>query len=194
MVTKGHDFPNLSLVGVLNADMEFSLPDFRATERGLQTLMQVTGRSGRNEIVGAAIVQTYMPDHLIFSWLKKHDYAAFSETELQNRELLNYPPYSRIILLRILAKEENEGMTLGKTIAEKLEKIENRKFEVLGPVFSPIKKIDDKYRVNIMLKIPREQNDQYFKLKTYLKTYLHPITVKNKNWKLYIDVDPVDIL
>ncbi len=100
MITKGHDFPSVTLVGVVLADHGMGLPDFRASERTFQLLAQVAGRAGRGGRAGQVLVQTYRPDHIAIDCARTHDYARFAETELGHRRELGYPPVSRMACIR----------------------------------------------------------------------------------------------
>ncbi|MGH7817353.1 MAG: helicase-related protein, partial [Candidatus Binatia bacterium] len=101
MITKGHDVSGVTLVGALLADLSLNLPDFRAAERTFQLLSQVAGRSGRGDDPGRVIIQTYAPDHYAVKFLIAHDYRGFFAAESEFRRMLNYPPYGRLINLRI---------------------------------------------------------------------------------------------
>jgi len=107
MVTKGFDFDNVSLVAVLNADAMLHFPDFRATERVFQQLMQVSGRAGRRNKQGRVFIQSYEPSHLVFKWLKTNDYKAFYDVEIMDRSLFNYPPYSRFMQIQLKHKSNS---------------------------------------------------------------------------------------
>jgi primosomal protein N' (replication factor Y) len=106
MVTKGHDFPGVTLVGVLRPDQGIDLPDFRATERTFQLLEQVAGRAGRGDRPGRVIIQTYKPENAAIAAVRSHDYVGFVRGELAARRELGYPPFARMIVLRIDAKDE----------------------------------------------------------------------------------------
>ena len=105
MVTKGHDFPGVTLVGVLQPDQGMDLPDFRATERTFQLLEQVSGRAGRGDRPGRVIIQTYRPEHAAITAVVQHDYDGFVRNELDERRLTGYPPFTRMIALRLDARD-----------------------------------------------------------------------------------------
>ena len=117
MVTKGHDLPHVTLVGVVNADAALSIPDFRAAERAFQLLVQVAGRAGRGDVPGRVIVQTYDPEHHAIAFAAKHDVPGFLERELVDRQELGYPPFSRVALVRVDAVEESEARAACATLA-----------------------------------------------------------------------------
>ena len=117
MVTKGHDLPHVTLVGVINADAALSIPDFRAAERAFQLLVQVAGRAGRGEVPGRVLIQTYYPEHYAIRYAVKHDVMGFFAHELKDRKELSYPPFSKMVLARIDALDEKEAQAAGATLA-----------------------------------------------------------------------------
>ncbi len=158
MITKGHDVFGVTLVGALLADLSLNLPDFRAAERTFQLLSQVAGRSGRGEHPGRMIVQTYAPDHYAIQHLVGHDYKGFFDTEIEFRRALNYPPFSRLVNLRIdgpkLAEVEKEARILAGQLRESQTSNSQRgeQVEVLGPAAAPIEKLRNRYRWQILLR------------------------------------------
>ncbi len=155
MVVKGHDFPNVTLVGVVAADTELNFEDFRASERTFQTLTQVAGRAGRGEIAGRVIVQTYNPEHYAIELAKTQNYEEFFDTELEVRKSLKYPPFCDIIVAEMSSKSKNELIKVANTLHAYLkDRVINEKFGVLlySPVPSPIDKIKDRYRMRMIVK------------------------------------------
>jgi primosomal protein N' (replication factor Y) len=187
MIAKGLDFPNVTLVGVINADTALHLPDFRATERTFHLITQVAGRTGRGEKDGRVIIQTFSPDHPAILAAAKHDYKKFVEQELPIRKLLGYPPYTKMI--RIVIRGENETKTLdfAKEFSELLKK-ENYQFKILGPAPAPFAKLRGFYRFHIHLHAinGNQLRDAVRSVSLTLKT---PPDVQ---W--IIDVDPIDML
>src|SRR5207302_6179109 len=108
MIAKGLHFPNVTLVGIIYADMALHMPDFRASERTFQLLTQVAGRAGRGDVEGEVIVQAFTPFHPAIQYARRHDYAGFYEQELESRKQLNYPPISRIALLTVKGRNEEK--------------------------------------------------------------------------------------
>ncbi|MDI6777167.1 MAG: primosomal protein N' [Syntrophales bacterium] len=157
MITKGHDFPAITLVGVVSADTSLNIPDFRAAERTFQILTQVSGRGGRGDSPGRVIVQTFNPDHYAIRRAKDHDFTGFYEDELPLRQVLLYPPFSRIVVLHIQSLKKEQGIkgieNLRKTVRD-LSKINNLagKVEVIGPAEAPIARIRGRYRWQLLLK------------------------------------------
>jgi len=151
MVTKGHDLPNVTLVGVLNADAALSLPDYQAAERTFQLLVQVAGRSGRGDQPGRVLVQTYNPEHPAIAFALKHNVAGFVERELAERRELHYPPYARLALVRIDANDR----ALAERTAKQLAEIARRKggrVEVLGPTPAPLSRLRGRYRFRFVIR------------------------------------------
>jgi primosomal protein N' (replication factor Y) len=157
MITKGHDFPDVSLIGVLCADLSLNWPDFRAGERTMQLLVQVAGRTGRGIHPGQVVIQTFNPDHILFDYIRRHDYLGFYRQEIRLRRQFNYPPFSRLILLLFQgnAAEAVKGAAL--KIADGLsgeirKRSWGRGLEILGPVPAPISRIKGRHRWQVLLK------------------------------------------
>ena len=196
MIAKGLDFKRVSLVGIISADQGLYFPDFRANERVFQLLMQAAGRAGRGKNSGEVLVQTFDPTHPIFKFLLTHDYMGFYQWELSSRKRLNYPPFSRIILLRIEGRNLPEVQLYSARIAKFLRKINHdRSFTILGPSPAPLMRIKDHYRYHILLKKSRTPENSMSRLRRLLKEGLYK-NVNIAKWpvKLIIDVDPVEIL
>lgn len=155
LVAKGFDFPNVTLVGVLLADLGLHMPDFRATERIFSLLMQAAGRSGRGKEAGTVIVQTINDDHPMFGFLRSMDYEGFCRAELEARRALRYPPFAR--LARLLVRGKNEGKVAEsiQALAEALKRASSEigaAVTILGPSAAPIARIGGNYRHHIILK------------------------------------------
>ena len=153
MITKGHHFPHVTLVGVIWADAGLGMPDFKAGERTFQLISQVTGRAGRGDKPGQVIIQTHQPDHYSITNAQKHDYNGFYSRELQLRQALQFPPFSRLINLRFAGEKEEEVRSAATLAARQArEKADACKITVLGPAASPLARIRDKYRWQLLLK------------------------------------------
>jgi primosomal protein N' (replication factor Y) len=155
MIAKGHHFPNVTLVGVVWADGGMSMPDYKAAERTFQLITQVTGRAGRGEFPGEVIIQTLRPDHYAIQHAKKHQYLEFFEHEMKLRKNPAFPPYVRLVLIRIQGKVEKKVQQSTLAVAQfcrKCIRANNIKIEVLGPAPSPLDKVKDNYRWQILLK------------------------------------------
>jgi len=155
MITKGHDFPNVTLVGVVSADMSLNVPDFRAAERTFQLLTQVSGRGGRGSSPGTVIIQTISPDDFSIRYARHHDYAGFYGEEIEHRRALTYPPFSRMIALHITGRDTAtaaRSATATGRRAREIIKNKNVAIDVLGPAESPLSKIRGAYRWQVILK------------------------------------------
>jgi primosomal protein N' (replication factor Y) len=161
MVTKGLDFDNVSLVGILNADNMLNFPDFRAHERSFQLMEQVSGRAGRKAKQGKVIIQTYNPLHPIIQYVVWHDYHAFFRAQLQDRNKFQYPPFNRLIILRIKHRDPNVLNRAAKDLAQDLRADLGKR--VLGPEFPLVSRIQNWYIKQIMVKIERGPNVAGFK-------------------------------
>jgi primosomal protein N' (replication factor Y) len=158
MIAKGHDFPNITLVGVVSADIALQWPDFRAAENTFQVLTQVAGRAGRGESPGRVLVQTYNPEHYSIRFARTHDYTGFFEEEMAFRQELGYPPYRRLILFQLAGNVEEKthqaAQRLGARFKELLHERPDRlqELEMLGPVAAPLPRVKAKYRWQLLLK------------------------------------------
>ncbi|OGQ47846.1 MAG: primosomal protein N' [Deltaproteobacteria bacterium RIFCSPLOWO2_02_FULL_46_8] len=154
IVAKGHDFPNVTLVGVILADQSLSLPDFRSSERTFQLLTQVAGRAGRGDKPGKVLIQTFQPEHFALQCTRQHDFKRFAEEELQQREGLCYPPFSRLAQIRLQGsdgeKVKKGALSLKNFLARK--KWEKDPPVIMGPVESPLAKVRGKHRWQILIK------------------------------------------
>jgi primosomal protein N' (replication factor Y) len=197
MVTKGHDFPNVTLVGVISADLSLNYPDFRAGEITFQLLCQIAGRAGRGGIPGKVIIQTFNPSHYAIKAAKNHDYQTFFLQETGLRKELNYPPFSFIANLRFLGNSKAKTQQIAQQIKIKIGGIlKNRiksveHIEILGPVEAPLSKLKGKYRQQMLIKSRRPGHlSQLLKeIEKFAGRYLGSSGVK-----LIIDVDPYQMM
>lgn len=196
MVVKGHDFPNVTLVGVMAADSSLNIDDYRAHERTFQTLTQVAGRAGRGKDKGKVIIQTYNPDTFCIQYAQKQDYKLFYDTEIHLRKQLRYPPFCDIILIGISSKSQKELETIANKIYEDLkEKIKTEKLQILlyKPVPAPIDRIKNKFRWRIIVKCKIDE-----KIINSISDTMDKINSQNKNNKndtrIIVDVNPTNML
>ena len=158
MVAKGHDFPNITLVGIICADLSLSLPDFRASERSFQLLAQVAGRAGRGQIPGRVILQTYNPEHFSIVAARNQDFKAFYNQEIQFRKALNYPPFSRMIQFMVTGKDKKQTAAIARQLGEICRQLQRhskefaRSVEILGPIEAAVTKIAGRYRWQLLTK------------------------------------------
>ena len=184
LITKGHDFPNVTLVGAILADLSLNLPDFRAGERTFQLLTQVAGRAGRAEKPGEVFIQTYNPRHHSLLCARDHDAKRYLEVELKQRKVLKVPPYWSMVLILCSSPSEKRAETLASTVRGRIKKIPQN-VTIIGPLESPLKKLRNRFRWQVLLKAP-----EISVLKSLLNEMMQePIKVQ-KDELLQIDVDP----
>ena len=192
MITKGFDFPGVTLAAVVNADLALNMPDFRSAERTFQLLTQVAGRAGRGERAGRVIIQTYAPNHYSIRAAKDQDYARFMRRELQLRRELMYPPSARLAMVRIEGAEPHLVMRLAEAVAKSLAQSATPEgLRVLGPAPAPIERIKQRYRWQVMVK-SRELKPMREALAT-MRAEVGPGAERDDVY-LAVDIDPVRML
>jgi primosomal protein N' (replication factor Y) len=187
MVTKGHDLPSVTLVGVLNADAALAMPDFQAAERTFQLLVQVAGRAGRGDVPGHVVVQTRNPSSPAIALAVAHDVAGFVDRELADRKELGYPPYSRIALVRIDAVEERVAKAEAERLAAIGRRAAPRGADLIGPAPAPLERLRNRYRYRFMVRAAE---------RAALRATLAAIAAApaERRARVVIDVDPVSML
>ena len=186
MIAKGLDFKNVTLVGIINADISLNFPDFRSSETTFQLLNQVSGRSGRGNKKGKVLIQTFNPEHYAIKCSKNNDYISFYNKEIAIRKKLSYPPFCYICLIRIVSKDYHLASDIGSKIGNYLkEKIKDE--IILGPSTANIFKINNDYRFQIIIKY-RDINN----IRNYLYT-LQKRFFNDRKIKLEIDFNPVKL-
>lgn len=191
MVAKGLDFPNVSLVGIIDADGMLNIPDFRAGERCFQLLVQAAGRAGRAQQAGEVLVQTFNPDVSIIQMAAKQDYLQFYLEEIKNRKLLDYPPFTKLLRLVISSTEEQLCINVSSSIAEYVNEITDaseEEFVLLGPAPCPINKLKNRFRYHLILKSHHEL------LLKSIAAYIINRRISNKNIKIEVDFNPMAIM
>lgn len=186
MVAKGHHFPNLTLVGGVDADLGLAGGDLRASEKTYQLLHQVAGRAGRDEHNGHVYLQTFMPDHPVLQALVSGDRAAFLEAECLSRQAFEMPPYGRLAALILSGPQEFLVEKWARYLGRYFSKVET--IEVLGPAEAPLAKIRNRYRWRLLLKTSKEN-----RLQPYLKSLQRDISLPS-SLRLQIDIDPYSFL
>ncbi len=188
MLAKGLDFPNVTVVGVVNADVSLHIPDFRSAERTFGLLAQVAGRTGRGPKGGRVIVQTFRPHHYAVEAAKRHDYPSFITQELNYRRQLHYPPFSRLARVLVEGKKEEAVVAKARDLGDRIRPgAEGLGAELLGPVPAPISHLRGQCRWHLLLKAPRADT---------IHLLLDPIRseVGHKRVAVTIDVDPISLL
>jgi primosomal protein N' (replication factor Y) len=183
LVAKGHHFPKLNLVGIVDADLGLGNGDPRAAERSFQLLHQVVGRAGRSEGFGHGYLQTHQPEHPVMRALISGDRDAFYSNEIELRERTHYPPFGRLASLVITANERHQAEAYGRALAAAAPREED--VRVLGPAEAPIAVVRGRYRFRLLVKAPRA-----FDLSVYLRGWLAAAPKRKGNLQLSVDVDP----
>lgn len=187
LISKGLHFPNVTLVGIINSDTILNFPDFRAGEKTFQLATQTAGRSGRGEKKGLVFIQTYQSENKLFENIKNSDYESFYQEEIRIRELLEYPPFSKIINIGISSLDERYLMEIVKEIKTD---ILDSSVDIYGPMPCLVYKVRNRYRYNILIKGKHKNIDNFKKnLKNKLKKY-----EKNSKIIIAIDVDPINMI
>src|SRR5690625_3781943 len=190
MIAKGLDFENVTLVGVLAADSMLHLPDFRSAEKTFQLMTQVSGRAGRHELEGEVIVQSYTPDHYSIELASQYDYEAFYKREMGMRHAFLYPPYMFILLITVTHPNEFKANELAHEIRQYIDRHRGQQTTVLGPSPSPLARIKNKYRFQLMMKYRQESHiyDYIGRLSEVFKEAL------NQDAQIIIDFNPQHIM
>lgn len=187
MVAKGLNFPNVSLVGVLQADIGLALPDFRASERLFQLLTQVAGRAGRKDGDGRVFIQTYSPQEPSIQFAKTHDYHSFYNAEIAGREEVRYPPFSRLVRIVVQGKKESAVAELCNTLSEFFSPVPLDTLYILGPAPATMSKIKDEFRYSFLIK-----GFQVKEMHQVLRQMVtNPLMQKTKGCRVSIDIDPI---
>jgi primosomal protein N' (replication factor Y) len=187
MIAKGHDFPAVTLVGVISADVGLGLPDFRASERTFQLLTQVAGRAGRGTVAGEAIVQTLFPEHFSIQLARQQDYRGFYEQEIRFRKAMRYPPQVALVNVVVRGRAFAKAMADAADLASRIRAVSAGDLRVLGPAPAPIDRLRGEYRVQLLLKgtnriAMREALEQALAVDQELRR------------RVTVDVDPVSVM
>ena len=189
MIAKGHDFPRVTLVGVLSADQALGLPDFRAGERVFQLLTQVAGRAGRGARPGRVLVQAFDPDHPLLRQAAVQDFEAFYEDEARYRRALRYPPFSALVQLRISHREASRARLWADQLARALQQAGGGELLIGGPGPAPLERLKGRYRMQILVRAPGRR-----RLTEVVERALEAVEGKIPRRWLQVDVDPYSLL
>ena len=189
MIAKGLHFPNVTLVGIIYADLSLHMPDFRAGERTFQLLTQVAGRAGRGDVEGEVFVQAFAPFHPAIQYARRHDFVGFYEQEVEFREQLKYPPLSRVALLTLRGRNDEKVKFSAEHLRRELEKeLPSLKDLVLaGPAPAPLARAESHYRYQIMLR-----TRQMTRLSQHLARLTESAALP-EDVLLSVDIDPVNL-
>ncbi|HYA17435.1 MAG TPA: primosomal protein N' [Bryobacteraceae bacterium] len=189
MIAKGHDIPNVTLVGIVSADVGIGMPDFRAAERTFQILTQVAGRAGRGDIPGLVILQTINPDHYAIRFAANQDYTGFYEKELQFRRFMKYPPFAAMANILVRAAKQEEALRMSTELGNHLTP-PPPDMKVMGPAEAPVPRLKAEYRYQLLIKSGSRKalNELLRRARDYARAQKWSATA------LVIDVDPLTLL
>ena len=191
MIVKGHDFPNVTLVGVLAADMSLYSDDYRSGERTFQLLTQAAGRAGRGRRPGEVIIQTYSPDHYSIRMAARQDYEGFYEKEMNYRDLMGYPPASQLMAVLMTGSDENKLTTAAEYLKKYVIRVSaDGEVQVIGPASPSVGKVNDVYRKVIYLK--SEEYQVLVRIKNHMERYIE-INRGFANMRIQFDFNPMNI-
>ncbi|MDE5952128.1 MAG: primosomal protein N', partial [Acetatifactor sp.] len=196
MIVKGHDFPNVTLVGVLAADLSLSAGDYRAGERTFQLLTQAAGRAGRGRMPGEVVIQTYQPEHYAVTYAAAQDYRGFYQEEILYREMMGYPPAAHMLAVQIYAASEEQGGALACSLARRAEEYVDmgqpleRRMMIVGPAPAGIGKVNDIYRFVFYVK--DRSYDRLIEVKDGLEAWMGEQQLRQVS--LQFDFDPMNTL
>ncbi len=193
MVAKGLDFARVTLVGVISADTQMLLPDFRATERTFQLLTQVAGRAGRSTLKGEVIIQTHQPKNYTLEHVVDHDFKSFFSEELEERKELDYPPFSRLALIEFKGKSEEKVSAEAERFARHLRSLLGT-FTILGPSPAVISKIRNQYRWHIIIKNLKSKDPAGVDLRYAIRRTLSDFGRNQSSVRVIVDVDPIGLM
>jgi primosomal protein N' (replication factor Y) len=188
MIAKGHDFPRVTLVGVVDADVGLGLPDFRAAERSFQLLTQVAGRAGRADLAGEVILQSHLPDHYALRFACAQDYEAFLVEEMEFRRTMAYPPAAALVNLVVRAREAAEAAQAAQRLARELREQACGRYRVLGPARAPLARLRQEHRYQVLLKGQRAA------MQAAVRTVLVGCYGEVRWPGIAVDVDPVTVM
>jgi primosomal protein N' (replication factor Y) len=188
MIAKGHDFPRVTLVGVVDADVGLGLPDFRSAERTFQLLTQVAGRAGRGDVPGEVILQSHLPDHYALGFACAQDYAGFYEREMEFRRTMAYPPTVALVNVVIRAAEGGVGAREADALARRLRQSADGRFRVLGPAHAPLARLKSEHRFQVLLKGHRPA------MREAVRAALVEAHGQQRWPKVAVDVDPLTVM
>jgi len=189
MIAKGHDIPNVTLVGVISADIGLGMPDFRAAERTFQLLTQAAGRAGRGDLPGIVLIQTVNPDHYAVRFAAQQNYQLFYEKEIQFRRLMRYPPFAALANVLVRSERQEDALAKSAELGLLLDPVPEG-LKVLGPAEAPVPRLKAEFRYQLLIKAASRKrlNETLHKLRH------HALEHKWNATALVIDVDPVSLL
>ena len=191
MIAKGHDFPNVSLVGIVNADMSLHFSDFRSGERTFQLITQVAGRAGRADVEGRVILQTYTPSNYVYNFVKNYDYLGFFKREINLREVANFPPFAKIVRVLVTGKDKDEARATTARLYSQIRDyytLNQKQFLYCEAMQSPISRIETKYRYQILLRFKLDTEPQ-------ISDFVFDLVTNDKHPKcsVFVEINPTNM-
>ena len=190
MIAKGHDIPNVTLVGVVGSDAALSFPDFRAAERTFQLLTQVAGRAGRGETPGRVVLQTFFPDHYAIQFAAAHDYNGFYEKEIRFRSWMHYPPFAAVSNVLVRSTKLDEALAWSGILGKWFQETRLPEVRVLGPAAAAIVRLKTEYRYHFLIKSKSRE-----RMNSALRAMIeHAAAQKIPRGNLVVDVDALSLI
>lgn len=191
MIAKGHDFPKVTFVGILDADMSLYIGDYGSIEQTFQLVTQVAGRAGRDELAGSVVLQSYSPNHYVFYFASRYDYEGFYKKEINVREVTNFPPFCTIVRVLVTSENEDAVFACTKNILEEIKALSKgyaNDFISLKAMKSPVKMIQNKIRYQVMMKLRLEREEEII-------SEIYKITDKNslRNVQVFVELNPKNL-
>jgi primosomal protein N' (replication factor Y) len=190
MISKGHDFPVVTLVGILSADHSLAFPDFHCAERTFQLLSQMSGRAGRGGLPGEVLIQTFHPDHYCLKFVTLHDYAGFYEKEIRFRQFMHYPPFSALANVLVRDRSLEAAAKTINLLGELLVACGGSDMKILGPTLSPLAKIKQEHRFQLIVKSKSRAQLKEVLRKSIRMGLQRGLEVR----KVHVDIDPVSLM
>lgn len=190
MIAKGHDFPDVTLVGIVDADMSLHFADYRSGERTYQLITQVSGRAGRDKKPGKVVLQTYTPGHYVYKFAVRGDYKGFFEKEANLREVTKYPPFSDIIRILVTSSSEAKASEALKAIYDDVSQLRGKMSDIfyyLGAMRAPLKRLQSKYRMQILMRLAPDSDD------ALQGTYAAMDRVKSSDVSIFVEINPSNL-
>ncbi|MDR1917642.1 MAG: primosomal protein N' [Christensenellaceae bacterium] len=187
MIAKGHHFPNVDLVGVIDADTGLHIADYRANERTFALITQVAGRAGRESGAGRVFVQTYMPNHYVYKFVKEYDYHGFYEKEINARQITNYPPFSVIVRVLVSGETDNQIKSVLEQIMKRIRELPNENFIFLGAMKCPHGRLKNKFRYQILVRIKTDGADEII---NHIDDCIKKITPSARKVQIFMEINP----
>jgi len=192
MIAKGLDFENVTLVGVISADVGLAIPDFRAAERVFQLLTQVAGRSGRGQKAGEVVVQSYLYNHYAVQLAQQHDFTGFYMLEMQHRRDYKYPPFYKMIQVLVSAVKMSDAIALARTLSLAINRRAKTYCQVVGPAPGLVPRVNNLFRWQLSIKLNPKTDPTGQKTRPILKQILQPhLTKRNQEIRVSVDIDPL---